>query len=97
LTGLSPHMLKTLFFEAPLGLQGGAGFATVSIAEAEGEEQSVAGIVAGVEFGVPVSSVFSLRLGGLDSRHSYTVFRSFQRGGLRCKSLGKKGRSCSPH
>lgn len=50
--------------QTTLGLKGGIGFATIAIEEAEVEEESVTGIVAGVELGIPVSSVLSLRLGG---------------------------------
>ncbi len=50
--------------QTTLGLKGGVGFATVSIEEAGVEEESVSGIAAGVELGVPVSGAFSLRFGG---------------------------------
>lgn len=50
--------------QSTLGLKGGVGFATIAIGEAGVEEESVSGIVAGVELGVPFSSVFSLRFGG---------------------------------
>lgn len=51
--------------QTTLGLKGGVGLANVSIDEAGLEEESVSRIVAGVELGVPLSSVFSLRLGGM--------------------------------
>ncbi len=54
--------------QTTLGLKGGVGFATIAIEEAGVEEESVSGIVAGLELGVPVSSVFSLRLGGSYAR-----------------------------
>lgn len=41
------------------------GFATASIKEAGGEEESVSGSVASMVLGDPVSSVFSLRVGGM--------------------------------
>ena len=50
--------------QTTLGLKGGVGFATVSIEDAAVVEESVSGIAAGVELGVPVSSAFSLRFGG---------------------------------
>jgi len=50
--------------QTTLGLKGGVGFATIAIEEAAVEEKYVSGIVAGVEIGVPVSGVLSLRLGG---------------------------------
>ena len=50
--------------QTTLGLKGGIGFATVSIAEAGVEEESISGAAAGVELGVPVSGALSLRFGG---------------------------------
>ena len=50
--------------QTTLGLKGGVGFATVSIEDDAVVEESVSGIAAGVEIGVPVSSAFSLRFGG---------------------------------
>lgn len=50
--------------QTTLGLKGGVGFAAVSIEEAGVEEESVARLVAGLELGVPVSGMFSLRVGG---------------------------------
>lgn len=50
--------------QTTLGLKGGVGFATIAIEEAGVEEESVSGGVAGLELGIPVSSVFSLKLGG---------------------------------
>ena len=54
--------------QTTLGLKGGVGFATIAIKEAGVEEESVSGLVAGLELGVLVSSVFSLRLGGSYAR-----------------------------
>ncbi len=50
--------------QTTLGLKGGVGFGTVSIEEAGVEEESVSGIVAGMDLGVPLASVLSLRFGG---------------------------------
>ena len=50
--------------QTTLGLRGGVGVATISIAGAEVEEESLSRIVAGIDLGIRASSVFSLRLGG---------------------------------
>ncbi len=68
---LIPATLIALFLPAvpataqtTLGLKGGVGFATVTIDDAAVEEEAVSRIVAGLELGVPVSGMFSLRIGG---------------------------------
>ncbi len=50
--------------QTTLGLKGGVGFGTVTIEQTGVEEESVSGIVAGMDLGVPVSGVLSLRFGG---------------------------------
>ena len=50
--------------QATLGLKGGVGYATLAIEEEGIEEESISGILAGMDIGVPVAGGLSLRLSG---------------------------------
>ncbi len=70
LVGLTPFLVIAVPADGQmtLGLKGGVGLASASIEEVRIDEESIFGMVAGVDLDFPMSNVFGLRFGGSFAR-----------------------------